>query len=368
MNPYLILFLLLFASQGIAQDSDRKIQFPDTKEYKTLKCDFHIHSTFSDGSVWPDIRVEEAIRDGLDAIALTEHLEYQPHLDDIPHPDRNRSYEIAKEVAKPHGLLVIHATEITRDMPPGHANAIFIEDANKIKTDSYYDAYKEARSQGAFIFWNHPNWVNQQDDGIPVMSDEHKQLLADDLLHGIEVVNDITYSEHALLLAQEYGLTVIGTSDIHGLVDWQFMIPEGGHRPINLVFAKEKTEASIKEALFAGRTVAWYNNLLVGDPENIDALMEVSLTVESNGMIGPSSILEIDFTNHSDAKFVLNNTSAYDFYQDGDLVQIEPHSTKRISVLTAKVDTEQVVLTFDALNVIRGYKQSTKLEYSFSKN
>ena len=368
MKQLLFLLLLAFTCQVHAQDIDRKIQFPDTKLYKTLKCDFHIHTTFSDGSVWPDIRVEEALRDGLDAIALTEHLEYQPHLEDIPHPDRNRSYEIAKEVAKPHDLLIIHATEITRDMPPGHANALFITDANKINTDSLYDAYKEARDQGAFIFWNHPNWVNQQDDGIPIMSEIHKKLIAEDLLHGIEVVNDITYSEHALLLAQEYGLTVVGTSDIHGLVDWQFMIPEGGHRPINLVFAKEKTEASIKEALFAGRTVAWYNNLLVGDPENIDALMEVSLTASSNGMMGPSSILEIDFSNHSDAKFVLNNTSAYDFYQDGDLIEIEPHSTKRISVLTSKVDAERVVLTFDALNVIKGYKQAAKLEYSFSKN
>jgi hypothetical protein len=38
------------------------------------------------------IRVEEALRDGLDGIAITEHLEWQPHLKDIPHPDRNRAY------------------------------------------------------------------------------------------------------------------------------------------------------------------------------------------------------------------------------------------------------------------------------------
>ena len=45
-----------------------------------------MHSVFSDGSVWPDIRVQEAIRDGLDVIATTEHIEYQPWKDDIPHP------------------------------------------------------------------------------------------------------------------------------------------------------------------------------------------------------------------------------------------------------------------------------------------
>ena len=60
-----------------------------------LSTDLHIHTVFSDGAVWPSIRVEEARREGLDLIAMTEHLEYQPHEEDIPHPDRNRSYAIA---------------------------------------------------------------------------------------------------------------------------------------------------------------------------------------------------------------------------------------------------------------------------------
>ena len=38
-----------------------------------------MHSVFSDGLVWPTVRVDEAYRDGLDAISLTEHIEYRPH-------------------------------------------------------------------------------------------------------------------------------------------------------------------------------------------------------------------------------------------------------------------------------------------------
>ena len=75
--------------------SNREITFPDLDNYLTLVCDFHTHSVFSDGSVWPDIRVEEAERDKIDVLAVTEHLEYQPHINDIPHPDRNRSYQLA---------------------------------------------------------------------------------------------------------------------------------------------------------------------------------------------------------------------------------------------------------------------------------
>ena len=56
-----------------------EIQVPNLDGYTTLKCDFHMHSVFSDGLVWPTVRVDEAYREGLDAISLTEHIEYRPH-------------------------------------------------------------------------------------------------------------------------------------------------------------------------------------------------------------------------------------------------------------------------------------------------
>jgi len=44
-------------------------------------------------------------------------------------------------------------------------------------------------------------------------------LIRDGLLQGIEVVNDTTYSDEALQIALDYNLTILGTSDIHGIVD-----------------------------------------------------------------------------------------------------------------------------------------------------
>ena len=110
----------------------RTIEFPDTKNHLTIIADLHTHSVFSDGHVWPNIRVAEAQRDGLDAIAITEHLEYQPHIVDIPHKDRNTAYKIAKKAAENSNLIVISGSEITRENPIGHINAIFIEDSNKL--------------------------------------------------------------------------------------------------------------------------------------------------------------------------------------------------------------------------------------------
>lgn len=114
---FIIMFfslLLLFAHD---HNSGKSSKFPDIPGYLTLKCDFHQHTVFSDGSVWPNIRVQEALKDGVDAIALTDHLEYQPHKIDIPHPNRNRSYEIALKEAEGKDLIVIRGGEITRDMP-----------------------------------------------------------------------------------------------------------------------------------------------------------------------------------------------------------------------------------------------------------
>ena len=50
------------------------INIPDIMGYQTLKCDFHIHTVFSDGQEWPSMRVNEAWNDGLDAIAITDHI------------------------------------------------------------------------------------------------------------------------------------------------------------------------------------------------------------------------------------------------------------------------------------------------------
>ena len=70
------------------------INIPDIDGYKTLKCDFHVHSVFSDGKVWPDQRVNEAWNEGLDVIALTDHIEYRPNKE-ILISDFNKSNEIA---------------------------------------------------------------------------------------------------------------------------------------------------------------------------------------------------------------------------------------------------------------------------------
>ncbi len=124
---------LLTNAQTHSHAGAQPLTYPDINDYGTLKTDLHMHSVFSDGNVWPTIRVQEALRENLDAISLTEHLEYQPHKEDIPHTDRNRTYQLALEEAGEHDLLIVPGSEITGSAPIGHCNVALISDA-KIST------------------------------------------------------------------------------------------------------------------------------------------------------------------------------------------------------------------------------------------
>ena len=366
----------------------RKIFFPDIDGYKTLLTDFHQHTVFSDGSVWPTIRVEEAIKDGLDAISLTEHLEYQPYSKDIPNPDRNRAYNIAKSFAENKNksldrkLIVINGQEITRSMPPGHINAIFLNDANKLLHPK--DSLKgilAANKQDAFVFWNHPAWPAQRSDGIATLDEFHKYLIEKKLLHGIEVVNELYYSEEALRLALENDLTIMGTSDIHGLVDWLFKVPDDnessngtlpGHRPVTIIFSKDKSEDGIKDALFAGKTAVFYNELLIGKEENLKPLVEKCLVINNINDLelgysedGKSTIKKVEIKNVSDAPFILKNLNSFTFETNSDIINIMPNSIHSISVKTKGEPLNE--LKFEVLNGIIAPKKYLNISLQIAK-
>lgn len=353
---FCLLFLALVAAglPARAQHThphDRAIVFPDVPGYHTLSADLHLHTVFSDGNVWPNIRVEEALRDSLDAIAITEHLEYLPHHDDIPFPDRNRAHAVAVEARGQRDLIILNGAEITRDMPPGHANAIFLNDANALLTDDPVEAFRAAQAQGAFIFWNHPNWTAQAPTGVASLTEMHLYLIEEKLLHGIEVVNEQTYSDEALQIALDHDLTILGTSDEHGLIDWEYDVPGGGHRPVTLVFASERSEAGLKEALMAGRTVVYFADMLIGRDAHLVPLLQASMVIQEARYRPRTSILDVWIENTGDAPLVLKNRSAYTFHAHGALVTLPPHATTHLQVKTLE-EASSVTLAFEVLNAL----------------
>ena len=374
-------------AHGVArhqEHSARSIDFPDVPGYQTLVVDLHTHSVFSDGHVWPKIRVEEALRDGLDGLAITEHLEYQPHRADIPHPDRNRAIADAESASMGTNLLIIPGSEITRDDPAGHMNAVFTTDANALLNDDnapedqsdvagYYAAAKEwpaqnaveaANAQGAFVFWNHPYWTRLSPDGIARMNEFHRANIEAGKLHGIEIANGQNYSEEAHAIAVEYGLVFIGVSDVHDLIDWDHPPSEGEHRPVNLVFAQERSLEGIKTALFEKRTVVWFRNLLIGREDVLMPLIDASISVVSASYRLGTSVLDVIVRNDSDANFQLQNTSDLTFMDSGDLVTLQAHSDTRLSIKPGE-RAQRTAVTFEVLNALTDPKTHPTIELVF---
>jgi hypothetical protein len=293
---FCILYLLLISF--LTQAQERRIpNIPDIPGYQTLICDFHMHTVFSDGRVWPTVRVDEAWREGLDAIAITDHLEYQIHNADI-RTDLNRSWQMAKEYASDKNVLVISGTEISKGMPPGHLNALFIKDAAPILNDDFKKAIEVAAKQGAFIIWNHPGWKTQQPDTVKWW-DEHTYLQDQGWLRGIEVKPGHGFSE-AIDFANERGLTMIGASDMHApslKSNWS----DKGHRNVTLVFATERSEEGIRDALFSGKTAVYNGEKVIGKASFLDALFLQSVQLhEIDKSQGTYSIM-----NNSDFIFDL---------------------------------------------------------------
>ena len=378
---------------------DRSIEFPDTENYLTITSDLHTHSVFSDGHVWPNIRVAEAMKDKLDAIAITEHLEYQPHIRYIPNKNRNIAFLEAKKAAEETDLIVIAGSEITREMPPGHLNAVFIKDANTLfnidesllpearkimseavniedlsdeeleVADQYalgnlyspFEALEEAKRQGAFIFWNHPMWGSQANDGISRLTEMHKQMIAKDLIHGIEVVNTEEYSEEALQIALDNNLAIIGTSDVHELIEWDYDSSKNEHRPVTLILSEKRNQNSIKEALLDRRTIVFYKNKLIGKEENLVPLLNSILGFKSLGYRGDTSILRVEISNNSSSDMTLKNLSAYNFSRSDDYIFIPKNETKTIMVKTLEV-IKAIKLKFEVLNAITAPKKHAVVE------
>lgn len=330
---YLLCCMMPLYAQEHSHTAALALQYPNIDGYITLKTDLHQHTVFSDGHVWPNIRVMEALRENLDVIALTEHLEYQPHKEDIPHPDRNRSFQLALEEAKEHDLMIVHGSEITRAAPVGHSNALFIKDANKLMAKDSLAPFQEAKKQNAFVFWNHPAWYAQSPNGNPTLSDFQKERIKNGELHGIEVINTTDYAEESLALALEHNLTIMGTSDIHGLIDWDYT-EKGNHRPITLVFAKEKSEESLREALFAGRTVAVFNALLVGRPQFLKPLLQACIKINKAAYIPKTDILEVELENVSSSKLLFENQMPFTFYSSSPVFEVPAGKTFTLLIKT----------------------------------
>ena len=304
-------------------DARKEINIPDIPGYRTLKCDFHIHTIFSDGVVLPSERVNEAWREGLDVISITDHTTPQPK---YVISDYNTSYQMAHNTAQKRGITLIQGTEYTKGQPLGHLNILFTKDANFYaqKDLTPDDALDHAGKEGAIVIYNHPGWPDKNSDLEPF----HIRHIEKKNIRAVEVINSNEYYPVAMDYCLKYNIAPISNTDIHSPIHASYDLGRT-HRNLTLVFAADNSEASVMEAILAGRTLAFADNMLVGKEEYITEIIKQSLKVTKLKM--GDYEFSCDVTNQSDITYVFNEPGYRQFV-------FPANSTVQLNELTADAE------------------------------
>ncbi len=270
----------LFAQPPVRQP----LPVPDLPGYRTLKADFHLHTVFSDGNVWPTVHLQDAWRDGLDVIAFTEHAEYHPHASDV-NEDIGRSFAIAKPLADQLGLILVPGIEITKPDPPkaplvlaegsAHFNALFVTDWKTLNVpDDLMEALRRAKAQNAFVFWNHPRYRVSRAEWFPRIA----RAFDAGLFNGMELVNGPDFYDESYAWIDDRRLTIMADSDAHDPVPPRTAT---WHRPITLLFARTADLDGVRDALVSRRTAAWLGDEVWGAEEQLRGLWSAAVSLDS---------------------------------------------------------------------------------------
>ena len=345
------LFLLFPGTARAKQMARIEPKIPDIPGYLTLKCDFHLHTVFSDGLVWPTVRVYEAYLEGLDVISITDHIEYQPFEDDVK-KNLNRAHELATPLAKRSGwITLIKGAEITRDMPPGHFNALFLKDSNPLNKENFLDCIQAAADQGAFVYWNHP-WIDQDS---AIWRPQHTVAYEKGILRGIEVVNGEDYNPSAHRLCIEKKLTMLAGSDLHQPSNMVFDPRHGARRPMTLVFATARSEEAIREALFDRRTAIYSHDSLYGERRFLEPIFNLSVEILNPELeIEGRQVAVVRVRNRSDIPYDLIADGTLEEFLFTDRIFLVPDASVAFQVIS-KADTlsgrRQLALPFRVANL-----------------
>ena len=324
---------------------------PQVNGYNIYKADLHNHTAFSDGSLMPKARVLEAYNDGLDIIAITDHIEFRTneqmfldytygyHKKGVPEAknnlihrepadkdgilvDLNIPYQNALKYGKRYGVMVIPGVEISRHPDQyGHFNALFIKDANKIYDPVVEQCFRNAKAQGGLIMHNHPGWRRSTTD----RNEWHEMVYREKLIDGIEIINGRGAWPKLLGRCKAEGLFVGAGTDSHTTTNFR-----SHFRTCTLVFAKECTEEAIKEAIISGRTLAYGVDNLMGDKKLLADLFNASIIAKV-----------VSVSSNGEKTISLTNTSSIPFHirkgkTNGMGLYLEPFTTGTIKVAADK--------------------------------
>lgn len=302
---------------------------PQVRGFNIYKADLHNHTIFSDGSVTPEFRIQEAWHDGLDVIAVTEHVEYRPYEGKMMNfltgyvpkdikpansnvirseatdagilSDLNYPVKLYQAAAKAYGITVIPGAEITREPTTiGHYNALFTKDNNTIYAKDPMQSIRNAKAQGAIIMQNHPGWRRTTLD----MMEFEEKVYAANLIDGIEIVNSDEFYPRAITRALKNKFFMASNTDIHGSTAEDYVLGGDGTRNMTFIFAQENTLEALREALEARRTLAYSHGTLAGEESLLVDLFKASVATKVIQKAANGS-KTVQLTNNSSIKYTL---------------------------------------------------------------
>ena len=352
---------------------------PQVDGLNCYTADLHVHSMFSDGEVSPEERVKEAWIDGLDIMAMTDHIEtrrqersmlkflkgYSPdgqgfqdintrcsrgvHADERGIPsDMNYSANLAMKTAKRYypEVTVIKGIEISREpVHIGHYCALWTKDNNAIYSVDDAQAIRNAKAQGALITHNHPGWERKSTD----YTEFEKKVYAEGLIDGVEISNSRNFYPEIVGRAIEKKLYMVSATDIHA-TSASIFGKENFYRDMTLIFAKDKSEKSLRKALLSQKTLGYCGGYVIGEKTLLTKFFNASVT----------AILRKEGTKHYYITLVNNTSFDYNIVYKGVTYKLSAFSA---IPLTLKKDSP----VYTVENMIHTDNQSLDIEYKMKK-
>ena len=212
--------------------------YPDLYERNVKKCDFHIHTNFSDGTEAPERTAANYRKKGFDIISITDHNIY------------NASAEVAKKLDFMHNFKLIPGEEVHN----GYArqlhivnvgskysvNDIFLDEPERVKAEvetlkgevevpegvderEYLYrvwTYREIKKSGGYAIYPHPFWTWKEH--YHVETDMSEAVMKNGLCDAFELLGGCSVKENNLQIALYYSLQkdglkmpIVGSSDSH---------------------------------------------------------------------------------------------------------------------------------------------------------
>ncbi len=342
----IILTICLLLGLGIAGAQTKSYKFTEKLYYNTpsrtnfvlpqvdgLNCytaDLHAHTIYSDGELSPEERVKEAWCDGLDILAITDHIEtrrqernmlkflkgYSPdkkgfepintrvsrgkHADERGIvSDLNFSTELARQTAKSYPeLTIIKGAEISREpVHIGHYCALFTTDNNAIYSRDDAEAIRNARAQGAIITHNHPGWERTSCD----MTEFHKKVYGEGLIDGVEISNGTSFYPEIVGRCIDKKLYMVSATDIHASTS--YYKKQNFYRNMTLIFAKDKGDKSLRKAFLSQKTLGYSGGYIIGEESLLAKFFQASVKAHYVGAVKKG--IRVSLTNQTSFDYLL---------------------------------------------------------------